>query len=149
MRRTFAITLCIVAAAALFVGLVHIVLVAAHLSEPAANTVHGLTIRRLWATAASLLALVAAVGGGISLARAFNRSHANSTRRFAFSALIAGSVAAAAGWLNLAYARGGPGTGNGVVGGAAAFVLGLVAVALGAIALARFRRTALNPRQTT
>jgi hypothetical protein len=39
-------------------------------------------------------------------------------------------------------ADGGPGTGNGVVGGAAAFVLGLIAVAIGWLALSRFRRTA-------
>jgi hypothetical protein len=44
--------------------------------------------------------------------------------------------------LNVAIARGGPGTGNGVVGGAAAFVLGLIAIAIGGLALSRSRRTA-------
>jgi hypothetical protein len=48
------------------------------------------------------------------------------------------------GWLNLAIANGGPGTGNGVVGGAAAFVLGLIALALGGLALARSCRSALE-----
>ena len=50
MKRTFAIILAALAAAALFAGLVHAVLVAAHVSEPAATTVYGLTPRRLWAT---------------------------------------------------------------------------------------------------
>ena len=48
------------------------------------------------------------------------------------------------GGLNLAMANGGPGTGNGVVGGAAAFVLGLIALALGGLVRARVRRTAMS-----
>ena len=63
----------------------------------------------------------------------------------AIVALVAGLMAALNGGLNLAVATGGPGTGNGVVGGAAAFVLGLIALALGGLALARYRRTALEP----
>jgi hypothetical protein len=55
-------------------------------------------------------------------------------------ALLVGLIAALNGGLNLAIASGGPGTGNGVVGGAAAFVLGLIAVGLGGLALARSRR---------
>jgi hypothetical protein len=43
MKRTFALILAALAAAALFGGLVHAVLVAAHVSEPAATTVYGLT----------------------------------------------------------------------------------------------------------
>jgi hypothetical protein len=62
---------------------------------------------------------------------------------------VAGLIAAVNGGLNLAMATGGPGTGNGVVGGPAAFVLGLIALALGALALARCRRTALVPGQMT
>ena len=56
-------------------------------------------------------------------------------------ALLAGLVSALAGALNLAVADGGPGTGNGVVGGAMAVLLGLVAVVLGGLALTRTRRT--------
>ena len=59
------------------------------------------------------------------------------------------SFAVVNGGLNLAIANGGPGTGNGVVGGAAAFVLGLVALAIGGLALARCRRTALEPGRVT
>jgi hypothetical protein len=62
---------------------------------------------------------------------------------------VAGFIAAVNGGLNLAVANGGPGTGNGVVGGAAAFVLGLIALGLGGLALARSRRTALQPRRMT
>ena len=60
-----------------------------------------------------------------------------------------GLIAVVNGWLVLAIADGGPGTGNGVVGGAAAFVLGLIALALGGLARARCRRTALEPGRMT
>ena len=55
-------------------------------------------------------------------------------------ALVAGLIAVVNGGLVLAIAKGGPGTGNGVVGGAGALVLGLIALALGGLALARSRR---------
>ena len=67
MKRTFAIILAAVAAAALFGGLVHAVLVAAHVSEPAATAVYGLTPRRLWATTVAMLALVGVVIGALAL----------------------------------------------------------------------------------
>jgi hypothetical protein len=60
MKRTAIILAAAVAAAALFGGLVHAVLVAAHFSEPAATTVYGLTPRRLWATTAAVLAVARA-----------------------------------------------------------------------------------------
>jgi hypothetical protein len=145
MKRTFALILAALAAAALFAGLVHVVLVAAHLSEPAATTVHGLTPRRLWATTVAVLALVGVFIGGLALARPANRFGTASGRLGAIVALVAGLIAVVNGGLNLATANGGPGTGNGVVGAAAAFVLGLIALALGGLALARCRRTALRP----
>ena len=58
MKRTFAIVLAAVAAAALFGGLVHAVLVVANVSEPAATTVFRATPRRLWAATVAVLALV-------------------------------------------------------------------------------------------
>ena len=145
MKRTFAIILAALAAAALFGGLVYAVLVAAHVSEPAATTVYGLTPRRLWATTVALLALVGVVIGGLGLARPASRFGTGSGRLGAIVALVAGLMAVVNGVLNLAVASGGPGTGNGVVGGATAFVLGLIAVALGGLALARCRRTASEP----
>ena len=124
MKRTFALILAALAAAALFGGLVHFVLVSAHLSEPAATTVQGLTPRRLWATTVIVLALVAVVIGGLALARPAGRFGAASGRIGAIVPLVAGTI------------------GNGVVGGAAALVLGVIGTGLGALALARSRRIA-------
>jgi hypothetical protein len=149
MKRTFATIFAALAAAALFGGLVYAVLVAAHVSEPAATTVYGPTPRRLWATTAAVLALVGVGIGALALARPASRFGTASGRLGAIVALVAGLIAAVNGGLNLAVANGGPGTGNGVVGGAAAFVLGLIAVALSGLALARCRRTALEPGRMT
>ena len=141
MKRTFAMILAALAAAALFGGLVHAVLVTAHVSEPAATTVYGLTPRRLWATTVAVLALVGVVIGGLALRRSAGRIGTGNGRMGAIAALVAGLIAVVNGGLNLAIAKGGPGTGNGVVGGAAALVLGLIAMALGGLALARSGRT--------
>jgi len=140
VKRTFVLILAALAAAALFGALVHAVLVAAHVSEPAAITVYGLTPRRLWATTAAVLALVGVVSGGLALRRSAGRIGTGNGRMGAIAAL-AGLIAVVNGGLNLAIAKGGPGTGNGVVGGAAALVLGLIGMALGGLALARSRRT--------
>ena len=130
-----------VAAAALFGGLVHAVLVAAHVSEPAATTVYGMTLRRSWATTVVVLALVGVGIGGLALARPANRL-GTAGRLESIVALVAGLVAVVNGGLVLALATGGPGTGNGVVGGAGALVLGLIAMAIGALVLARSHRVA-------
>jgi hypothetical protein len=147
MKRTFAIAA--LAAAALFGGLVYAVLVVAHVSEPAATTIYGLTPRRFWATAVAVLALVGVIIGGLALARPASRFGTDSGRLGAIVALVAGLIAGVNGGLNLAIANGGPGTGNGVVGGAAGVVMGLIAVALGGLALARCRRAALEPGRMT
>jgi uncharacterized protein DUF6223 len=141
MKRTFTLILTGLAAAALFAGLVHAVLVAAHVSEPAVTTVYGLTLRRFWATAAVGLALVGVVIGGLAVRRSAGRIRIGNERLGAIVALAAGLIALVNGGLNLAMATGGPGSGNGVVGGAAALVLGLIGMALGGMALARSRRT--------
>ncbi len=47
------------------------------------------------------------------------------------------------GGLVVATADGGPGTGNGIVGGFAALAIGLIAAILGGLALARSRRAPL------
>ena len=143
MKRTFALILAALAAAALFVGLVHAVLVAAHVSEPAATTVYGLTPRRLWATTVAGLGLLGVVIGGLALRRSDGRMGTGNgnVRMGAVVALLAGLIAVVNGALNLAIAKGGPGSGNGVVGAAAALVLGLIALALGGLALARSRHT--------
>jgi hypothetical protein len=137
MRRTFALVLAVLAAAALFVWLVHGVLVAAHVSEPAATTIYGLTFRRLWATSVLVLALVSAVIGGLALARPESRFAITCGRFGAIVTFVAGLIAAFNGGFVLAIANGGPGSGNGVVGGAAALVLGLIAAVLSGLTLAR------------
>ena len=138
MKRTLILILVSLAAVALFALLVHFVLVAANVSKPAATTVYGMTPKRIWATVVILLALGGIVVGGMSLYRA-TRGIGNHGRRGAMMALVAGLIAAVNGWLVLAFATGGPGTGNGVVGGAVAFVLGLIAAALSGLALFRSR----------
>ena len=142
MKRTFVLILAALAAAALFGVLVHAVLVAARVSEPAATTVYGLTPRRLWATTVAVVALVGVVIGGLALARPASRFGTASGRLGAIAALVAGLIAVVNGGLVVAVASGGPGTGNGVVGGAGALVLGLIGTALGGVALARSRRIA-------
>ena len=142
MKRTFAVVLATVASIVVFATLVYAVLVAAHLSDPAASTIQGLTPRRLWATASAVLALVGVIIGGLALARGMTRFSGASGRFGVVVALTAGLVSMVNGGLNLAVADGGPGSGNGVVGGAAALVLGLIAMALGGFALARSRRAA-------
>jgi len=60
---------------------------------------------------------------------------------------VTGVLAVINGGLNLAVATGGPGSGNGVVGGAAAFVLGLIGMAMGGLNLFRSRRRVLQSEQ--
>ena len=144
MKRTVVIVLAAVAAAAVFAGLVHAVLVAGHVSDPAASTVYGLTTRRLWATSAALMALLGVAVGGLALTGRVSRFGTASVRHAAILGLVLGLIAAVNGLLNVAIANGGPGTGNGVVGGAAAFVLGLISVAIGGLALTRSGRTAFR-----
>jgi len=145
MKRTVTVIVAALAAAALFGGLVYAVLASTHLSDPATTTIHGPTLRRLWASASVVLALIGVSIGWLALARPTGRFGLGSGRRGPIVALAAGLVAAANGALNLAVANGGPGTGNGVVGGAAAIVLGLAALALGGLALARDRRAKFKP----
>ncbi|WP_238015046.1 DUF6223 family protein [Dactylosporangium sp. AC04546] len=90
---------------------------------------YSLTLDRVVATAGALVALAGTVAG--ALAR-------RNRRRNGTVALAAGAVGVVVGVLIIVTADGGPGTGNGIVGGYAAVVLGLVAVALGL----RARRTA-------
>jgi hypothetical protein len=57
-----------------------------------------------------------------------------------------GLIGVVNGGLLLAIADGGPGSGNGVIGAAGAFVLGLIALVLSALAMARSR---LRPERAT
>lgn len=133
MKRLVVLFAVALAAAALFGGLVHVVLVATRTSEPAAETVYGSTPQRTWATLVMALAVVGVVSGGVTLVRP--------GRLGAGVALATGLIGGVNGAWILSVATGGPGSGNGVVGGASALVLGVFGMALGGVALYRTRRT--------
>lgn len=100
----------------------------------APNTTAAITIMgsgRVGPTITALLAL-AAVGRAARSARARRPTDgaASDGRDQRSPALWLGIIAVLLGGLFLAAADGGPGTGNGVVGSAAAIVLGLVAIGL-------------------
>jgi hypothetical protein len=141
MKRAFALILAALAAIALFAALVHFVMVAAHVSQPAETTVQGPTVRRLWATTGAVLAIASAIIGLIALARPASRFGAASGRFGAILSLVFGVIAVVNGALVVTFATGGPGSGNGVVGGAGALVLGLIGMTLGAMALRRSHRS--------
>src|SRR4029450_12689406 len=112
MKRSFTLILAALAAVAMFVGLVYAVLVAAHVSEPAATTVHGMTPGRLWATTAAARALGGVVMGVRSLRRSAARIGIGNGRMGALVALVAGLIAVVNGGLELALAKRGAGTRN-------------------------------------
>ncbi|GHO85108.1 DUF6223 family protein [Dictyobacter formicarum] len=141
VKRIFTFILAFLAAIVLFGVLGEAVLMATHLSDPAATTVYGPTPQRLWATTAATLGLIALVIGWRALRRPASRFGTASRRRGAIVALVLGLIVAVNGGLVLALATGGLGTGNGVAGGAAALVLGLIALPIGGLALGRSRRT--------
>lgn len=93
---------------------------------------------RLVATAGALAALVAAIVGGLSAARAT----VGRGRRGMIVALVLGSLGLITGLFIIMTADGGLGTGNGVGGGYVAIVLSLIGIALAGLTLFRTRRTA-------
>ncbi|MEV0396975.1 DUF6223 family protein [Polymorphospora rubra] len=95
------------------------------------------TTDRVIATVAAVVALVGAIIGGVALARSTSRARGGS--RGPVFALMAATIGAVAGGFVIVTADGGPGTGNGIVGGYAALFLGLTGVVLGGSALARGR----------
>lgn len=113
-------------------------LVVAAVSQTADQTVYGWTPDRVWGTTAALLALAGVIVGVLALRSARRGGGRNKS----IAALVAGLIAMVNGGLTIATADGGPGTGNGIVGGYAAVVLGVMAAVLGWLALARVRRTA-------
>ncbi len=139
MKRTLVLVLAAMGAAALFAGLVYALLVSARVSESAAITVQGLTLRRLWATSTAVVGLSGVIIGGFALVRRVDSTGTVRAPRGSLLALVAGFIAVVNGALILAVATGGLGSGNGVVGGAVAFVLGVLAVALGGMARSRSR----------
>src|SRR6266498_4125212 len=92
-ETTFALILAALAAVALFGGLVYAALVAAHVSEPSATTVYGLTPRRFWATAAAVLALAGVVIASLADPPSAAPSRSGKGRK---AAMVAGVAAPAA-----------------------------------------------------
>jgi peptidoglycan/LPS O-acetylase OafA/YrhL len=140
MKRTISYILVALAAFAIFAGLVHAVLVTAQVSEPAATTIYGPTTRRIWASAAAILALASVIMGMRNFRQSAGAISPTNTKIRIFVAILLGLIAVVNAILNLAFAKGGPGTGNGVVGAAAALVLGLLGIVLGILAFTRNRR---------
>ncbi|MER6664604.1 DUF6223 family protein [Amycolatopsis japonica] len=100
-----------------------------------------LTPGRLWSLIAALVGVIGVVVGGLAVAR----SRSGDTRRGAVVALTAGLLGMAGGAFVVTAAKGGPGTGYGIVGGFVALVIGLIAAALGGLALSRSRRAGKVP----
>ena len=105
--------------------------------QPAVNA-PALTPKRALASGAAVTGLIGALIGGLALAR----SASPKGRRAARVALVLGPIAVGIGGLVVATADGGPGTGNGLAGGAIAMMVGLIGMALGGLALSRSRRGA-------
>ncbi|MFB4287223.1 DUF6223 family protein [Nonomuraea sp. ATR24] len=100
-----------------------------------------LTADRLWSLAGALLSLTGAVAGGLALARAARAARGSGARRGGVVvALAAGAAGTVIGAVVLVTADGGPGTGNGTVGGYVALALGVIALVLGGLARARSAR---------
>lgn len=138
MKRVVTLLPPVLIAIVLFGGLVYLVLVAAQVSTPSATTVYGMTLPRFWATTTAVLALIGVIIGGWAVARP--AKHFGTNERFgAIATVVIGLLAIVNGWAVVTISNGGPGTGNGVVGGAIAFVLGLFAIILGGWALRRPR----------
>ncbi|GGP13060.1 DUF6223 family protein [Nonomuraea glycinis] len=111
--------------------------VAQVLAQPDPAGAYTMSAGRLWSLVAALLGLAGAAIGALALARPTARIG----RWGAIWALLAGLAGAAIGGLVVATAKGGPGTGYGIVGGYVALVIGLIAMTLGGLTLARHRRT--------
>lgn len=95
----------------------------------AAVSSYAMTPGRVWSLIATVVGVAGVVAGVLALTRG----------RGAVVALGSGLAGAAGGGVVVAMAKGGPGTGYGIVGGWVALVIGLAAVALGGLAMARSR----------
>jgi hypothetical protein len=127
------------AAAALLAGFGLATPAAAHPTvQSAAVGAATLTTGRLVGSVGALVALAGVIVGGLAMARSTRRVGAG--RRGAVVAMMTGLAGVVIGGLVVAAAKGGPGTGYGIVGGFAALAMGLVAAVLGWLVLARARR---------
>ncbi|MFI6978989.1 DUF6223 family protein [Embleya sp. NPDC050154] len=112
-------------------------------AQPAAAGVTDMGAGRIGAITAALLGLTAVAVGALALARATGRTRAGRIGhgRGGAVAVAAGLAALALGGLVAATADGGLGSGNGLGGAYVALIVGLTGTTLGALSLARSRRT--------
>lgn len=89
---------------------------------------YGMTAGRTWSVVAAVLGLGGLVLGGLALSGRF---------RFPVVGLAVSVAGSVVGLLVVVMAKGGPGTGYGIVGGYITLVLGLVAALLCGVALRR------------
>jgi AcrR family transcriptional regulator len=106
-----------------------------HLYAQGAVDTYAVTSGRIVGSVAALIALAGAVISGLALARRRRPWQAT-------VALLAGVTGMLLGGFVVATADGGPGTGNGIVGGYAALAIGLIATLLAGLSLIRSRRIA-------
>lgn len=109
--------------------------------QPVAASVYTLSAGRVGAIVAALLALTAAVTGGLALARSTRRIVTGPGRRAVVAALVAALIAMALGALVTATDSGGIGTGNGLGGAVVALIVRLISTALHVLALTRSHRS--------
>ncbi|NUS05744.1 MAG: hypothetical protein HOV97_24675 [Nonomuraea sp.] len=95
-----------------------------------------MTSGRLWSLVAAGVGVAGVVAGILGRVRG--------GRTAAVVALVAGPAAMVIGGIVVAAAKGGPGTGYGIVGGYLDLVVGLAAVVLGGLALSRSRRSKVS-----
>jgi Family of unknown function (DUF6223) len=100
---------------------------------------------RLVPSLAAVLGLTSVVIGRLALARSGRTGSSN--RLAGTVAAVAGLISVIVGGLHAANSAGGLGTGNGLAGAIVALVLGLTGMVIGALALARSRRSS-GPRLT-
>ena len=120
---------------ALIVGLGLAAPEAAQVSAEAAANAYTFTPKRIMASGAVVTGLIGAVVGALALTRSAGGG-GNGLRR-ATGALVLGPIAVVTGVIVVATAAGGIGTGNGVAGGIAAIVVGLVGTTMGGLARVR------------
>lgn len=143
-KRIFTYILITIAAIALYLVLVHLILMAANVSKSAPSTVYGLTSKRQFALAALGMALLSVILGWWTFRKSAAHTSILHGKSWPVVAIVTGLIAVIGGILNLATSNGGPGSGNGVLGSAQALVLGLTGIFLGGLAIARFRRKSLT-----
>jgi len=140
VKRTFTYILITIAAIAVYVGLVHLILVVANVSKSAPSTVYGLTSKRQFALIALGLALLSVILGWRTFLKSAPHTSILHGKSLPVIAIVAGLIAVIGSVLNLATSNGGPGSGNGVLGSAQALVLGPTGILLGGLAIVRFKR---------